>query len=105
MATGNLVKSLQNIMRQDPGVNGDAQRIEQMVWLFFLKVYDAQEEDWEVIPAQKTARTPIATSADLPEIKVADPVPQEEMFEGEDFLEKTGSFIGRMKWSIFRENR
>ena len=47
MATGNLVKSLQNIMRQDPGVNGDAQRIEQMVWMFFLKVYDAQEEDWE----------------------------------------------------------
>lgn len=34
-------------MRQDPGVNGDAQRIEQMVWIFFLKVYDAQEEDWE----------------------------------------------------------
>jgi len=47
MAIGNLVKSLQNIMRQDPGVNGDAQRIEQMVWIFFLKVYDAQEEDWE----------------------------------------------------------
>ena len=47
MATGNLVKNLQNIMRQDPGVNGDAQRIEQMVWLIFLKVYDAQEEDWE----------------------------------------------------------
>lgn len=47
MATGNLVKSLQNIMRQDPGVNGDAQRIEQIVWMFFLKVYDAQEEDWE----------------------------------------------------------
>lgn len=47
MATGNLVKSLRNIMRQDPGVNGDAQRIEQMVWIFFLKVYDAQEEDWE----------------------------------------------------------
>lgn len=34
-------------MRQDAGINGDAQRIEQMVWLFFLKVYDAQEEEWE----------------------------------------------------------
>jgi type I restriction enzyme M protein len=34
-------------MRQDAGINGDAQRIEQMVWIFFLKVYDAQEEDWE----------------------------------------------------------
>lgn len=64
-----------------------------------------QEEEWEVIPAQKTVRTPITSSADLPEIKVADPIPQEELYEGEDFLEKTGSFIGRMKWSIFRENR
>ena len=34
-------------MRSDAGVNGDAQRIEQMVWMFFLKVYDAQELDWE----------------------------------------------------------
>ena len=47
MAVNNLVKSLQNIMRSDAGVNGDAQRIEQMVWMFFLKVYDAQELDWE----------------------------------------------------------
>ena len=46
MAVGNLVKRLQNIMRQDAGINGDAQRIEQMVWIFFLKVYDAQE--WEI---------------------------------------------------------
>ncbi len=43
----NLIKRLQNIMRQDAGISGDAQRIEQMTWLFFLKVYDAQEEVWE----------------------------------------------------------
>lgn len=48
MAVGNLVKRLQDIMRKDAGVNGDAQRIEQMVWMFFLKVYDAAEEDWEL---------------------------------------------------------
>ncbi len=35
-------------MRKDAGINGDAQRIEQMVWMFFLKVYDAAEEDWEI---------------------------------------------------------
>lgn len=35
-------------MRQDAGINGDAQRIEQMVWIFFLKVYDAQEYEWEI---------------------------------------------------------
>jgi len=34
-------------MRNDAGVNGDAQRIEQMVWILFLKVYDAKEELWE----------------------------------------------------------
>ena len=34
-------------MRQDAGINGDAQRIEQMTWMFFLKVYDTQEETWE----------------------------------------------------------
>lgn len=34
-------------MRNDAGVNGDAQRIEQIVWLLFLKVYDSKEEIWE----------------------------------------------------------
>ncbi len=48
MSVGNLVKRLQDIMRMDAGINGDAQRIEQMVWMFFLKVYDAAEEDWEL---------------------------------------------------------
>lgn len=45
---GGFVKSVRNIMRQDPGVNGDAQRIEQLAWMLFLKVYDAKEQDWEV---------------------------------------------------------
>ena len=40
-------------MRKDAGINGDAQRIEQMVWMFFLKVYDAAEEDWEVDALEK----------------------------------------------------
>lgn len=47
MALGSLVKTLQNIMRKDAGINGDAQRIEQMTWLFFLKIYDAKEQEWE----------------------------------------------------------
>ena len=47
MSISNFVKSIQNIMRGDSGINGDAQRIEQMTWLLFLKVYDAKEEDWE----------------------------------------------------------
>ncbi|WP_182187034.1 class I SAM-dependent DNA methyltransferase [Pectinatus frisingensis] len=47
MSIGNFVKTIQNIMRGDSGINGDAQRIEQMTWILFLKVYDAKEHDWE----------------------------------------------------------
>lgn len=47
MTIENLVKRIQDIMRQDAGVDGDAQRISQLVWLLFLKVYDAKEEEWE----------------------------------------------------------
>ena len=48
MAVNNIIKRIQNIMRQDAGINGDAQRIEQMTWMFFLKVYDTQEDTWEL---------------------------------------------------------
>lgn len=44
---GNFVKRIRDIMRNDAGINGDAQRIEQIAWMLFLKVYDAKEEDWE----------------------------------------------------------
>lgn len=47
MALANFVKSIRNIMRNDPGINGDAQRIEQIAWMLFLKVYDEKENDWE----------------------------------------------------------
>ena len=46
---GNLsgfVKSLRDIMRMDSGISGDAQRIEQISWMLFLKIYDAKEDDW-----------------------------------------------------------
>jgi len=49
MGLNNFVKRIQDIMRNDAGINGDAQRIEQMVWILFLKVYDAKEEDWELL--------------------------------------------------------
>lgn len=42
-----FVKRLRDVMRNDPGINGDAQRIEQIAWLLFLKIYDAREEEWE----------------------------------------------------------
>jgi len=43
-----FVKRLRDIMRNDAGINGDAQRIEQIVWMLFLKVYDAKELEWEM---------------------------------------------------------
>ncbi len=48
----NFVKRLRNIMRNDAGINGDAQRIEQIAWLLFLKVYDEKEQDWEVLDSE-----------------------------------------------------
>ena len=41
------LKRIRDIMRNDAGINGDAQRIEQIAWMLFLKVYDAKEQDWE----------------------------------------------------------
>lgn len=42
-----FVKRVRDIMRNDAGINGDAQRIEQIAWMLFLKVYDTKEQDWE----------------------------------------------------------
>ncbi len=44
----NFVKRIRDIMRNDAGINGDAQRIEQIAWMLFLKVYDSKELDWEM---------------------------------------------------------
>lgn len=48
MSLSNFVKRIRNIMRNDAGISGDAQRIEQMAWMLFLKVYDEKENDWEM---------------------------------------------------------
>ncbi|MCI7697959.1 MAG: type I restriction-modification system subunit M [Akkermansia sp.] len=40
-----FIKRFRDIMRNDPGINGDAQRIEQIAWMLFLKVYAAKEEE------------------------------------------------------------
>ncbi|NLV15871.1 MAG: SAM-dependent DNA methyltransferase [Syntrophomonadaceae bacterium] len=44
----NFVKRIRDIMRNDAGINGDAQRIEQIAWMLFLKVYDTKEQDWDM---------------------------------------------------------
>ncbi|HEY9828699.1 MAG TPA: class I SAM-dependent DNA methyltransferase [Stenomitos sp.] len=55
MAIGTLIKTIQDIMRKDVGVDGDAQRISQLVWLLFLKIFDDKEQEWEfTIPNYKS---------------------------------------------------
>lgn len=49
MSISAIIKAVQDIMRQDAGVDGDAQRISQLVWMIFLKVFDAKEQEWELM--------------------------------------------------------
>jgi len=49
MSVSSLVKSIQNIMRQDSGVDGDAQRVSQLCWMFFLKIIDDQDQELELM--------------------------------------------------------
>lgn len=43
----NVIKSIQNIMRKDAGVDGDAQRLSQLVWMLYLKIFDDTEKSYE----------------------------------------------------------
>src|SRR3954451_19061065 len=49
MIVRTTVKSIQDIMRQDVGVDGDAQRISQLCWMFFLKIIDDQDQELELL--------------------------------------------------------
>jgi type I restriction enzyme M protein len=57
MSVSTVIKSIQDIMRKDAGVDGDAQRLGQLSWLLFLKIFDAQEEQLEM--EQDSYRAPI----------------------------------------------
>ena len=57
MSVSTTVKSIQKIMRQDVGVDGDAQRISQLCWMFFLKIIDDQDKELEVL--RDNYRSPI----------------------------------------------
>jgi type I restriction enzyme M protein len=57
MSARTTVKSIQDIMRQDVGVDGDAQRLSQLCWMFFLKIIDDQDQQLELM--QDDYRSPI----------------------------------------------
>lgn len=44
-------------MRKDAGVDGDAQRISQLTWMFFLKIFDDKESEYELLDS--TYKSPI----------------------------------------------
>jgi type I restriction enzyme M protein len=58
MSVRNTVKSIQDIMRQDTGVDGDAQRISQLCWMFFLKIIDDQDQQLELMQADYKSPIP-----------------------------------------------
>ena len=61
MNLSSTIKSIQDIMRKDDGVDGDAQRLGQLTWMLFLKVFDQREVEWEddAQDQGKTYRSPL----------------------------------------------
>ncbi|MCP4221084.1 MAG: SAM-dependent DNA methyltransferase [bacterium] len=58
MSISTVIKGIQDVMRQDTGVDGDAQRISQLVWLLFLKIFDDKEQEYEVVDEQYRSPLP-----------------------------------------------
>lgn len=58
MALTNLIKTIQNIMRKDTGVDGDAQRISQLTWMLFLKIFDDKESEYELLDSKYKSPIP-----------------------------------------------
>ena len=63
MSVRNTVKSIQDIMRQDSGVDGDAQRISQLCWMFFLKIIDDQDQQLELMECAAASPSPSVETA------------------------------------------
>lgn len=58
MSLGNIIKSIQDIMRKDVGVDGDAQRIGQLGWLLFLKIFDDRDQERELLDERYVSPVP-----------------------------------------------
>jgi type I restriction enzyme M protein len=66
MSVRTLVKSIQDIMRKDTGVDGDAQRISQLCWMFFLKIIDDQDQELELSEGRLPLADPQRSSSGAP---------------------------------------
>lgn len=56
---GGIIKSIRDIFRKDPGLSGDAQRIEQLGWMIFLKLFDDKDQEKEILDSKY--KSPIPT--------------------------------------------
>jgi type I restriction enzyme M protein len=55
---GGVIKSIRDIFRKDPGLNGDAQRIEQLGWMIFLKLFDDKDKEKELLDLKYKSAIP-----------------------------------------------
>jgi type I restriction enzyme M protein len=60
MSIQNIIKNTQDIMRKDAGVDGDAQRLSQLVWMLFLKIFDDKEQEYELVDTKYKSPIPEA---------------------------------------------
>lgn len=57
---GGVIKSIRDIFRKDPGLSGDAQRIEQLGWMIFLKLFDDKDKEKEILDPKYKSPIPAA---------------------------------------------
>jgi type I restriction enzyme M protein len=90
MSISNTIKSIQDIMRKDAGVDGDAQRISQLGWMLFLKVFDDYETEQELMSD--------SYSSPIPEkYRWRNWAADEEGITGDELLEFIESLFKEMK--------
>ena len=80
MINSSLIKSIQDIMRKDAGVDGDAQRISQMAWMIFLKIFDDKEKEADAIDEKYKSPMP-------PELRWRVWAENDEGITGEELLD------------------
>jgi type I restriction enzyme M protein len=93
------IKSIQDIMRKDAGVDGDAQRISQLGWMLFLKIFDEKENDWEVLTEQYKSPIP-------KDLRWRNWAADEEGMTGDELLDfVNNSLFPRLKELKLRHNK
>ena len=90
MAVSNTTKALKDIMRIDAGINGDAQYIEQITWMLFLKAFDYKEQEWELTEDNYYSVIPV-------EYRWSTWADDDEGITGDELLEFIGSMFTALR--------